>query len=205
MKKALRTACFASLTLIWLAGCTSSPETPEISSLLGKAAVFSTEATIVRANPSTRELTLEVPSKPGDNFFDVYVGKEFGDLSKVRSGDRLRVSYVEAVFIDRLQSSDVDPGIGFVDAVGTAPPHERPASGVAQGIFVVATIEGIDLENGFVALEGPKGIDKVLKVRNPAVLANIQIGDRVKTTFTRALVLDISPSPSRQGKAKSSS
>jgi hypothetical protein len=187
-------ACIAALAL-WTTGCTTSPEAPTGQPLLGKAAVFSTAATVVAADYATGELTLEVPNKPGDNFFDVYVGQDFGDLSQVRLGDRLRVSYIQAVVVDLFQPGEVDPGIGFADVVGTAPPHLQPARAVAEGVSVVAVVEGIDRENELVALEGPKGVDKVLKVRNPAILDRLQIGDKVKTTFTRALVVRITPNP----------
>lgn len=196
MRTAFRTACFAALAL-GLANCTTSPEAPTGQPLLGQAAVFSTQATVVAADYATRELTLEVPNKPGDNFFDVYVGGDFGDLSQVRLGDRLTFSYIEAVFVDLFQPGEVDPGIGFAEAIGTAPPHQRPARGVAEGVSVVAVVEGIDRENELVALEGPKGVDKVLKVRNPAILDRLQIGDKVKTTFARALVLNITANPVR--------
>ena len=196
MGTAFRTAGIAALAL-WMSGCTTSPQAPTGQPLLGEAAVFSTQATVVAADYTTRELTLEVPNKPGDNFFDVYVGEDFGDLSQVRLGDRLRVSYIEAVVVDLFQPGEVDPGIGFVEAIGTAPPHQRPGRGVAEGVSVVAVVEGIDRENELVALQGPKGVDKVLKVRNPAILDRLQIGDKVKTTFARALVLDITPNPVR--------
>jgi len=187
-------ACIAALAL-WTTGCTTSPEAPTGQPLLGKAAVFSTAATVVTADYATGELTLEVPNKPGDNFFDVYVGQDFGDLSQVRLGDRLRVSYIQAVVVDLFRPGEVDPGIGFAEVIGTAPPHQQPARAVAEGVSVVAVVEGIDRENELVALEGPKGVDKVLKVRNPAILDRLQIGDKVKTTFTRALVVNITPNP----------
>lgn len=196
MKTAFRIACIASLAL-GVAGCAAtSPHTSAGQPLLGAAAVFSTQATIVAANADTNELTLEVPNKPGDNFFDVYVGDDFGDLSQVRLGDRLTIRYIEAVFIDRFQPGEVEPGIDFADAIGTAPPHERSARAVAEGLFVVAVVKGIDRENELVALQGPKGIEKVFKVRDPAILDKLQTGDKVKTSFTRAWVVDISPSPS---------
>jgi hypothetical protein len=163
--------------------------------LLGEGAVFSTQATVVAADYATRELTLEVPNKPGDNFFDVYVGEDFGDLSQVRLGDRLTVSYVQAVFVDLFQPGEVDPKVGFAEAIGTAPPHTLPARGVARGVFVVAEVKDIDRANQLVDLRGPKGVDKVFRVRNPAILDRIQVGDKVKTTFARAWVVDITPNP----------
>lgn len=91
MRTAFRIVCIAALAL-WIAGCTTSPQAPAGQPLLDTGAVFATQDTVVAADYATRELTLEVPKNPGDNFFDVYVGEDFGDLSGVRLGDRLTVS-----------------------------------------------------------------------------------------------------------------
>jgi len=174
-------------------GCSTDSQTREGQPLMTRAVVYSTQAMIVRANEATREFTLEVPNKPGDNFFDVYVGDEVGNLSEVRLGDRITVSYTQAVFVDLFRAGEVDPGIGFVEAVGTAAPHQSPARVVAEGVSVVAFIEAIDKENEFVALRGPKGISKVFKARNPDKLDNLKVGNKVKTTFARAWVTSITP------------
>lgn len=160
-----------------------------------EAVVHSTQATIVGVNYETREVTLEVPNKPGDNFFDVTVGEEVENLSQIRFGDRVTVRYVEAVFVELFRPGQVDPGVGFATAIGTAPPHARPGRAVARTISVVATVEAIDKEDEVVSLRGPEGVVKTVKVRNPENLEMISVGDKVKTTFARALAIGVTPSP----------
>jgi len=196
MKPRFSIACVVALAIV-LAGCETGSQTRQGQPLMTKAVVYSTQATIVAANPATRELTLEVPNKPGDNFFDVYVGDEIGDLSAVRLGDRIRVSYIEAVFVDLFRAGEVDPGIGFVTAAGSAAPHQSPARVVAEGVSLVGVIEAIDKANELVAIRGSDGVSKVLKVRNPEKLNDLKVGNKVKTTFARAWVTKITPSSAR--------
>ncbi len=196
MKPRYFLAFVTSLTIV-LAGCEAGSPTRQGTPLMTQAVVYSTQATIVSANQETRELTLEVPNKPRDNFFEVYVGEEVGNLSDVRLGDRLTVNYIQAVFVDLFRAGDVDPGIGFAAALGTAAPHESPAGGVAKGVSVVAVIEAIDKENGLVGLRGPDGISKVFKVRNPEKLDDLKVGNKIKTTFARAWVTEITPRSTR--------
>jgi Cu/Ag efflux protein CusF len=164
---------------------------------MATAVVYSTQATIAGVNYDTREVTLEVPNKPGDNFFDVAISDDVKNLSQIRFGDRVTVEYVEAVFVDLYRAGEVDPGVGFAAAVGTAPPHERPARAVAKDVSVVAVIEAIDRENELVTLRGPQGMTKVVKARNPANLDKVKVGDKIKITFARALAVSVTPSPVR--------
>lgn len=195
MKTTLWSACIAALAIL-LVACETTTPTKTRQPLAAQAVVYSTQATVVRANYQTSELTLEVPNKPGDNFFDVSVSPDV-DLSQVRLGDRVTVKYIEAVFVDLFRAGDVDPGIGFAAAVGTAPPHARPARAVATGVTVVAVIEAIDYENEIVSLRGPDGIAKTFKVRNLDGLDKLKVGNKVKTTFARAWAIGITPSPVR--------
>ncbi len=191
MKPRYFLAFVTSLTIV-LAGCEAGSPTRQGTPLMTQAVVYSTQATIVSANQET-----QVPNKPRDNFFEVYVGEEVGNLSDVRLGDRLTVNYIQAVFVDLFRAGDVDPGIGFAAALGTAAPHESPAGGVAKGVSVVAVIEAIDKENGLVGLRGPDGISKVFKVRNPEKLDDLKVGNKIKTTFARAWVTEITPRSTR--------
>jgi len=181
---------------IFLAGCETYTQTKQEKTqgepLLATAVVYSTQAIVVRANYETRELTLEVPNKPGDNFFDVSVSDDL-DLSRVRLGDRLTVRYIEAVFVDLFRAGDVDPGIGFAAAVGASPPHARPARAVAEEVSLVTRIEAIDYENELLTLRGRDGTTKTVKVRNPENLDKLAVGNKVKTTFARAWVFGITP------------
>jgi hypothetical protein len=183
--------------IIGLSGCTSVDQSTQGEPLLSKAAVVSAQATVVGVNYESREIRLEIPNKPGDNFVDVAVSDDVENLSQVRFGDRVTVEYIEAVFVDRFRAGEAEPGLNVAVGAARAPPGARPAA--AKGIekSITAVIVGIDQENELVALRIPDGVYKVVKVRNPANLDRVSVGDKIRISFTRAWAVSITPSPLR--------
>lgn len=183
--------------LIGLSGCSSVSQPKQGEPLLTKAALVAAQATVVAVNQATREVTLEVPGKPGNTLVDVTVSDDVKNLSQVRLGDRVTVEYIEAVFVDLFRAGEVEPGVNVTVAAATAPLGARPAA--AKGIekSVTAVIEAIDKENELVALRIPEGIYKIVKVRNPAILEKVSVGDKVQFSFVRAWALSVTPSPVR--------
>lgn len=183
--------------IISASGCSSVNQSTQGEPLLTKAAVVSAQATIVGVNPETREVTLEIPNKPGDNFVDVTVSDDVKNLSQIRFGDRVTVEYIEAVFVDLFRPGEAEPGVDVTVAAARADPGARPAA--AKGIerSVTAVIEEIDKENELVAFRIPDGIYKIVKVRNPAILDRVSVGDKVRISFTRAWAISVTPSPVR--------
>jgi hypothetical protein len=180
-----------------ISGCSTDSQTRQGQPLLAKATVVSTQATIVRVNYETRVVTLEVPNKPGDNFFDVSVSDDVKNLDQIRFGDQVTVKYIEAVFVDLFQPGKVEPGTGVATVKGTAERGQRPAGVAAKKVSVVAVIEAIDKQDELVTLRGPEGIVKTVKVSNPAILDRLKVGDKIKTTLVRALAVSVTPSPVR--------
>ena len=183
--------------LIGLSGCSSVSQPKQGEPLLTKAALVAAQATVVAVNYATREVALEVPNKPGNTFVDVTVSDDVKNLSQVRLGDRVTVEYIEAVLVDLFRAGEVEPGVNLTVAAATAPPGARPAA--AKGIekSVTAVIEAIDKENELVALRIPERIYKIVKVRNPAILEKVSVGDKVQFSFVRAWALSVTPSPVR--------
>lgn len=196
MKLKLLGACTLGAA-IGISGCSTGTETKQGQPLLTKAAVISTQATIVGIDYKTRVVSLEVPNKPGDNFVDVVVSDDVKNLSQVRFGDRVVVEYLEAVSVDLFRAGEVDPGVGVTAVTGTAAPGARPAAVEGTEVSVVAVIEAIDKGSELVALRMPDGAGKTVKVRNPENLDRVSVGDKVRISFTRAWAVSIRPSPVR--------
>jgi hypothetical protein len=191
------TSLFIFGLIIGISGCSSINQSNQGEPLLSKAAIVSTQATVVGVNYQTREVRLEVPNKPGDNFVDLILGDDVKNLSQVRFGDQVTVQYIEAVSVDLFRAGEVEPGVGVTVAAANAPPGARPAA--AKGIekSITAVIEGVDKENDLVALRMPDGIYKIVKVSNPANLDKVSVGDKVRISFTRAWAISVTPSPVR--------
>jgi Cu/Ag efflux protein CusF len=184
---------FLVCLLVAVSGCSSVE--PRGEPLLTKAAVVSVQATIVRVDQQTREVTLSLPGKAGDTLVDLTVSDEVTNLDQVRPGDQVAVEYLEAVFVDRFRAGEVEPGVSVTVAVANAPAGARPAATAGIEKSVTAVIEGIDNENELVALRMPEGTYKIVKVSNPANLDRVAPGDKVRISFTRAWAISVSPSP----------
>lgn len=197
MKLYLVSALTVALVVGISACSTTENQTRKGQPLMTNATLVSAQGTIVGVDYEKREVTLEVPNKPGDNFVNVTVSDDVKNLSQIRFGDRVTVEYIEAVFVDLFRAGDVDPGVSLAAAAGTAAPGERPGEVVAKAVSAVAVIESIDRANELVTLRGPKGGRKVVKVRNPLNLEKASTGDKVKVTFARGLAINVTPSPVR--------
>jgi Cu/Ag efflux protein CusF len=192
-----RSSLLALGLVIGVSGCSSVSQPNQGEPLLTKAAVVSAQATIVGINYDTREVTLEIPNKPGDNFVDVVVSDDVQNLSQIRFGDQVTVEYIEAVSVTLFRAGEVEPGVDVTVAAANAVPGARPAraAGIEKSITVV--VEGVDRSNELVGLRMPDGARKVVKVSNPAILERVSTGDKVRISFVRALATRITPNPVR--------
>ena len=77
------TSLLALGLIVGISGCSSVSQPTQGQPLLTKAAVVSAQATIVGINYDTREVSLGIPNKPGDNFVDVVVSDDVQNLSQI--------------------------------------------------------------------------------------------------------------------------
>ena len=191
------TSLLALGLIVGVSGCSSVSPPKQGERLLTQVAVVSAQATIVGINHDTREVTLEIPNKPGDNFVDVVVSDDVKNLSQIRFGDQVTVEYIETVSVTLFRTGEVKPGVDVSVAAANAAPGARPAraTGIEKSITVV--VEGVDRNNELVGLRMPDGARKVVKVSNPAFLERVSTGDKVRISFVRALATRVTPNPVR--------
>ena len=181
--------------ILGVAGCSSFDTRHQGDPLLSRMVLVTVQASVLDIDHKTREVTLEVPGEAGDNRLDLVVGDEVKNLSRVRSGDRVTVDYIEAVSVDLFRAGEVEPGVEITTADARAVPGTRPAAarGIQKSVTVI--IEEIDKENDLVALRMPEGISRIVKVSNPANLDRVSPGDKARITFTSAWAISVNPGP----------
>jgi hypothetical protein len=112
------------------------------------------------------------------------------NLPQVKAGDEIVLKYVEAVAVALVKA-----GGGRGRTVTTPPPVSAPAGAKPGGARarqtkIVARIEKVGAQ-GVLLLEGPNSRYAEVKVRDPAVLKDLKVGDDVEVTFVEALVVDV--------------
>ena len=114
---------------------------------------------------------------------------EVKNLDQVEVGDRVAVEYLEMVAMEVLPAGDTEMTATAAAAKVSAPPGEKPADAVIQETQVITVIAAIDKESELVTLKGPKGDTKTVKVRDPANLERVVVGDKVLITHTTAIAV----------------
>jgi hypothetical protein len=124
------------------------------------------------------------------------VGPEVRNLPQVRRGDHVVVSYTESVAL-RLKKPGAPPEASVVQEVATAEPGQRPAGEAAQVVTATAKIVGIDRRGQTATLVGPRGKRFTVKVKDPALLDRVRVGDRVQATYREALAISVQEAPTQ--------
>jgi Cu/Ag efflux protein CusF len=126
-------------------------------------------------------------------------GPEVRNLAQVQVGDVVTMEYLEAAAIE-LKKTDskvrerTETQIKQGAALG-----EKPAGIVGTEVKITASVEAVDRKANKVTLRGPQRT-VVLKVKDPAMLKNVKVGDMVEGTFVEALAVKVEKAPAAPAK-----
>jgi Cu/Ag efflux protein CusF len=173
------------LTVLALAlSCATSKELPKYAD----SRTVTATAVVQAIDLNTREVTLK--GEDG-RVFTFIAGDEVKNLSQVRVGDTVKTTYTESVAIEVKRVDGGTPDLGVAATGGSAAPGEKPAANVARTVTASAIIVDIDRTANRVTLRGPSGNDRVVQVRDPKNLDNVQVGDMVYATYTESLGISV--------------
>lgn len=154
----------------------------------GMAETATVSATVQAVDQEKRIVTLKGPE---GNVFDVKVGPEVRNLPQVKPGDIVVAKYFEAVAVEVKKGGVGIRGKETETAVSRAPLGEKPAGAVATTTTVTANVTKVDPKKQVVTLEGPSGRSVNVKVKDPAVFAQIKPGEQVEMVVTEALAIAV--------------
>jgi Cu/Ag efflux protein CusF len=160
--------------------CATSKELPKYAD----SQTVSATAVVQAIDLNTREVTLK-----GENgrVFTFVAGDQVKNLSQVHVGDTVKATYTESIAIEVKRVEGGTPDLSVAATGGSAAPGEKPAGNVARTVTASAVITGIDRTTNRVTLRGPSGNERVVQVRDPKNLDNVQVGDMVYATYTESL------------------
>ncbi len=145
-------------------------------------------ATVQAVDLDKRIVTLKGPE---GNVFDVKVGPEARNLPQVKPGDIVVAKYFEAVAVEVKKGGVGIRGKETETAVSRAPLGEKPAGAVATTTTITANVTKVDPKKQVVTLEGPSGRSVNVKVKDPAVFAQIKPGEQVEMVITEAFAIAV--------------
>lgn len=195
---------FVLVSIFAIAGCdkadkTAQPEkapaakeaavaAPQAKPGMSEEVMITAEATVTAINHETRQVTIQNSAGESTTFI---ASDEVRNLAQVNVGDTLTVEYMEAIDIQVMAPGDAEVGVSEAAGESRAELGEKPAGAAISETTLVVVIEAINKENETVTLKGPEGNSKVVKVRNPANLDKVAIGDKVMITYTESLAIAV--------------
>ena len=146
------------------------------------------EGEVLKTDPKTRTITFK--NKEGESKF--VAGPEITNFAQIKVGDRVNVTYETAVAIELIKTKST--GIRSkveTSTVTNSKPNEKPSELIANTTTIIADIVGVDRDKKLVSVKGPSGKVTTVTVKNPALLADVAVGEQVKVVYFDAMAASI--------------
>jgi hypothetical protein len=145
------------------------------------------KAIVTAIDQKTRNVSIKTLDGKTYNFT---ASKAVKNLPQVKKGDTIVAVYTEALAY-QVRKHNKETGVAVTQAAAAADSGKMPAAAVVQQTTVAVTITAIDPSIPTVTFKGPQGNTKTIKVKNPANLKGVKVGDVVDITYTEALGIKV--------------
>jgi len=146
------------------------------------------EGEVVKIDKKTRTITFK--NKEGESKF--VAGPEIKNFDQIKKGDRLSVSYELAVAIELIKTkSDGVRSKVETNTVTSSKANEKPSETIANKTTITADIVEVNRDKKLVSVKGPGGKVTTVTVKNPALLADVNVGEQVKLIYYDAMAASI--------------
>ncbi len=131
-------------------------------------------------------------------FHTIAVGEEVRNLPQVKVGDRVELTYYEALAVNL--EKNATGGIATrkdTVTVERAEPGRKPAGTVRKDVEIVANVTAVNPRTRRVTLHGAQ--DAVtLKVPDDIDIGKLKVGDQVKAHYVQELAVSVQPVATRK-------
>ena len=146
------------------------------------------EGEVIKIDKKTRTLTFK--NKEGESKF--VAGPEITNFDQIKKGDRVNVTYELAVAIELIKTkSDGVRSKVETNTITTSKVNEKPSETIANKTTIIADIVSVDKEKRLVSVKGPSGKVTTVTVKDPALLADVKVGEQVKVVYFDAMAASI--------------
>jgi len=146
------------------------------------------EGEVVKIDKKTRTLTFK--NKEGESKF--VAGPEITNFDQIKKGDRVNVTYELAVAIELIKTkSDGIRSKVETNTVTQSNANEKPSEKIANKTTIIADIVAVDRDKKLVSVKGPSGKVTTVTVKDPALLADVNVGEQVKVIYYDAMAASI--------------
>ena len=146
------------------------------------------EGDVVKVDRKKRTITFK--NKEGESKF--VAGSEITNFDQIKKGDHLSVTYQLAVAIEliKTKSNGIRSKVE-TNTVTNSKANEKPSETIANKTTIIADIVEVNREKKLVSVKGPSGKITTVTVKNPALLADVNVGEQVKVIYYDAMAASI--------------
>jgi len=163
-------------------------QTTAMKDAVGAAEAVKITAKITAIDTTTRTVTVVGPR---GRSVSLVAGDNVKNFAQMKVGDDVVLRYMEAVSVALEKSTADRSETQTSSGPMTAAPGAKPAAGATRTTTIVANIQSVDAAAQSVVLEGPGGKYVEVKVKDPAVFKQVKANDKVKITYTEAVLLNV--------------
>jgi Cu/Ag efflux protein CusF len=187
-------SAFAATLLALQAAPTLAQVTETTQSSPGKATMARTRtvtAVVTEVDAAAGTVTLKGPD---GRIHPLKAGPDVRNLAQVAVGQRVTVRYLESLTLTLKKDGKVVVGGTATAAGARTKAGELPGGALAAQAEVTADVIAVDSKAQIVTLKGPQQTMD-LRVRDPAQLKLIKVGDQVHAVYTQAVAVSVQPAP----------
>ena len=162
----------------------ATPKVLDVKDLMKEVSI---SAQVTAIDPKNRIVTLKGPE---GNEFSVLVDPRVKNLAQVKVGDMVDATYIQSVALD-FQTGDGIRMATSTTAVDRAQVGQLPGGAAMKQTTMVSNIWAINQAKGTVMVRGPFGHFTEVKLKDPAMLNSVKVGDQMKMTITQALATSV--------------
>lgn len=151
-----------------------------------RAEMIDVTAKVVDIDYTTRKVTLE----DAGGTLTVRVDDAVENLKNVKKGDKVTMQY-QRIVSWKLLKKKVTPTETVSKTITTEPGKHKPDVTRLTETTIIATIKSIDKQVPSVTLKEPDGEPFTVKIRNPAVLEGVKVGNQVELTYMELLAAKV--------------
>jgi hypothetical protein len=144
-------------------------------------------ATVDSVDQATRAVTLV--NSDGTKV-DFVAGPEVRNLAQLAKGDKVTITYAQAVAAKLAKAANPVRERSVSEGMERTALGQKPGGIAMREVRVVASVDKIDTAKNVVTLRGPENSVDV-KVRDPAMLTDVKVGDFVEVTYTEAVAIEV--------------
>jgi Cu/Ag efflux protein CusF len=184
----IRNCMAAGTAALVVAGCAAPPPKPAMADTL-----IQKTATVESIDQASRLVTLR---REDGSATTVKVSDEVRNLAQVKTGDKVVVSYYEAIAAEVKKPGEGVQGVEADVAAVRAEPGEQPGAGAGVLLRTTVTIDSVDTQMNTVTFKNADGLLRTVAVKTPEgqkFIKGLKKGDEVEIAYTEAMAIEVKP------------